>query len=112
MKGRAENLTVLLAILAVVFGGFYFSNERTNKVEDTQSEREFDVNAFLLSQCDREAFRDEIIIGALKDAQERAKASIQNPAEASFQIARLQFSIDRLQSQIQDCKKSIPPVTG
>lgn len=108
-----RKLAVFAVILAVVGGGFYLSNERTTQVEDKTENRAIDVNQFLIKQCERDEFRNQVIIGALQDAKRRAQRSIANEFERAYEVGKIQFSIDELNAQNGECRKSIPPpVTG
>lgn len=100
---------VILAVGMVL--GLYFARDYSKQINQERINRAKEVNTFLVAQCEREEFRDAIIIGALEDAKRRAEASITDPVRKKFEMDRLQASIEKLQSQINECMEDIPPVT-
>jgi hypothetical protein len=111
-KGR---LFLFAAILLVVVGGFYFSDQRVAKADQEISEdvtnRAVDINRFLKLQCERDDRRDQIIIGALEDAKRRAQRSVVNEFERAFEVGKIQFSIEQIRQQKGECQRTLPPVT-
>lgn len=107
-----KKLAIWAALLILVGGGFYLSDQRTGKVEGSLTERSVDVNAFLKLQCERDEFRDRVIIGALQDAKRRAQRSIGDPFEKAFEVGRIQASIDQIQATTGQCIRTLPPVNS
>jgi hypothetical protein len=64
-------------------------------------------DSFLRKECARDNTRDQILIGALKDAEARARASIGNPRLETIQIAHLQKSINALEAFNNACIKDL-----
>lgn len=107
-----RKVVLYLAILAIVGGGFYLSDQRAAHVEEDLTTRSVDLNSFLRQQCSRDDFRDQVIIGALQDAKRRAQRSVKDPFERQFEVGRIQFSIDQIQATRGDCLRTLPPVSS
>jgi hypothetical protein len=105
-----RKILLYVAIVTVIFGGFYWSDTKDKMLAGDQVERAVDVNAFLLAQCKRDDFNSKIIIGALQDAKRRAQLSIKNPYQRFYEVGKIQYSIDQVKSQLGDCAKTLPKV--
>lgn len=105
-----RKLVLYLAILVAIAGGFYWSHTTTDQLAGKQTERSIDVNEFLKLQCQRDDFRDQVIIGALQDAKRRAQRSLKDPFERAFEVGKIQYSIDEIKAKRGECLRTLPVV--
>lgn len=90
-------------IVLVFFVGVALLNSELAK-----NEREEDLNSFLYQQCQRDIYRDNIIIAALQDAKRRAETSLaNNPIQRKFETEQIQEQIDRLKPK-NKCENLVP----
>ena len=109
-----NSISQLLALAAIAialvgsFGTLAYSITSARDIRHERDARRMQVDRFLKLQCDRDQYRDGIVIQALKDAQARAEASIPDTTMKRVQIQHLQIEINKLQGLHGKCVSQLP----
>lgn len=114
MNGNGNGLTLALASIALVFALlasitlFELWRTTANSFRAERKDRISQVDTFLLAQCQRDAFRDRVVIKALEDARRRAMQSLPPGQTRDREIGAINSSINFLASLEGKCIADLP----
>jgi hypothetical protein len=125
--GEVSMVLIVLAMAAIgiaIIGSLAvlaFSTSADSRLRKERVERRAQVDDFLKRQCERDKLRDEVFAQALKDAQNRVRASIPRNAVGvrdgirvnlrAYELSRLQNTINRLGTFYGKCINALPKST-
>lgn len=80
--------------------------------ETVRREHQKEVTEFLYVQCQKDNFRDEILILSLENGKRLVESTIRNPLDQAYEMHQIQSQIDRLRQEDHNCSSLVPGYNG